>query len=77
MLKNLQIKIIIVFLILGIIIIGAMGYINFFNLQVITQSIQAGNYDTIIAYQGSLKVITLMAILVFTCVCVLIRNICN
>ena len=77
MLKNLQIKIIIVFLILGIIIIGAMGYINFFNLQIISQSIQAGNFGAIIEYQGSLKIITLIAILVFTCVCVLIRNICN
>lgn len=75
MLRNIQIKIILIFLIVGIIIIGAMGYINYTSLQSITTS-QTENIEEyslmIQKYQGQLKIITLITIFIFTLICVLV-----
>ncbi len=75
MLKNIQIKIILIFLVLGIVIIAAMGYTNYMNLQTMVEkpisSIQ--EYTSMIQnYQEQLKIITLYTILIFTLICVLV-----
>ena len=75
MLKNIQIKIILIFLVLGIIVIATMGYINFATSQIIVENLQnsAENYSYIIQnYQNSLKLITLCTILIFSIICVLV-----
>jgi len=75
MLKNLQIKIVLIFLVLGIIIIGAMGYVNHINLQnIIGQPISDINeYRTIIkTYQEQSQLITIITIIVFTMICILV-----
>ncbi len=75
MLRNIQIKIILIFLIVGIIIIGAMGYINYTSLQSIitAQTENIEEYSLMIQkYQGQLKIITLITIFIFTLICVLV-----
>lgn len=75
MLRNIQIKIILIFLIVGIIIIGAMGYINYTSLQSITavDVVNIEEYSLMIQeYQGQLKIITLITIFIYTLICVLV-----
>lgn len=75
MLRNIQIKIILIFLIVGIIIIGAMGYINYTSLQSITavDLVNVEEYSLMIQeYQGQLKIITLITIFIYTLICVLV-----
>ncbi len=43
MLRNMQIKIVLVFLVLGVIIIAAMGYTNYNDLKVIVQNTEQTN----------------------------------
>ena len=79
MLKDIQIKIVLIFLIIGAIIIGALGYINYASLQPVIDSAQnIADYDTtdLIQYQANIKVITLCAIFIFSLICILVRNFC-
>ncbi len=75
MLRSIQIKIILIFLVLGIIIIGAMGYVSYANLQTISQN-PAQNMEEYTAmiqgYQEQLKIITYYTIFVFTMICILV-----
>ncbi len=75
MLKSIQIKIVLIFLILGIIMIGAMGYINFANLEQMSNEIARNNgeYEIIIQkYQEEIKIITIFTIAMFTFISVLV-----
>ena len=75
MLRTIQIKIVLIFLILGIVIIGAMGYINYMNIQmIIEQSIQnVEEYTYMIqTYQEQLKQITIYTIIIFTMISLLV-----
>jgi len=75
MLKSIQIKIVLIFLILGIIIIGTMGYVNYKNLQVIiAEGINNVNEYTYMLqnYQEQMRIITLITMAVFTLICVLV-----
>ena len=79
MLRNTQIKIILVLLILGIIIIGTLGYINYATVSGILTQTEASNEEVvsiISEYQTNLKMITLGAILIFSVICALVRSIC-
>ena len=80
MLRNIQIKIVLIFLIIGIITIAAMGYINYANLQSVIE-IESNNLqefrNDLQIYQRQLKIITLFTILTFSTICVLVRSICN
>ncbi len=80
MLRNIQIKIVLIFLILGIIVISAMGYINYINLQNISTEILENfqNYSSIIQkYQLQIINLTIFTDVVFIAICVLVRSICN
>ena len=75
MLRNLQIKIVLIFLVLGIIIIGVMGYVNHINLQnIIEQPINnIEQYRMIIqTYQEKAQLITMITIMIFTMICILV-----
>lgn len=75
MLRNIQIKIVLIFLILGVAIIGVMGYANYMNLQsIITNSISSvDEYRTIIqAYQEQYKIMTMLTMLIFAFVGLLV-----
>ena len=75
MLRNLQIKIVLIFLVLGIIIIGTMGYVNHINLQnIMRQPINDINeYRTMIkTYQEQSELITIITIIIFTMICILV-----
>lgn len=80
MLRNIQIKIVLIFLVIGIVIIGAMGYINYTSLQDMQANMEEDVflYDEMIQkYQEQLKVITLCTIACFVLICIFVRNICN
>lgn len=80
MLKNIQIKIVLIFLIIGIVMIGAMGYVNYASLQSLSERVLTSSGDNALIiqeYQGQLKIITLLTILVFALICVLIRYFCD
>lgn len=79
MLKNIQIKIVLIFLILGIAIIGIMGYVNYQNVHILAEDIQNNviEYEFIIEkYQSNFKIITLSTMFIFTLICVLVRSFC-
>lgn len=80
MLRNIQIKIVLIFLIIGIIAIAAMGYINYANLERVIQ-LETDNIqelgEVIQKYQGQVKIITLFTVLTFSTICVLVRSVCN
>ena len=75
MLKSIQIKIVLIFLILGIIMISAIGYINFADLEQMSNEIAENNgeYEIVIQkYQEQIKVITIFTIAMFTLISVLV-----
>ena len=75
MLKSIQIKIVLIFLILGIIMISAIGYINFADLEQMSNeiAINNGEYEIVIQkYQEQIKVITIFTIAMFTLISVLV-----
>ena len=75
MLKSIQIKIVLIFLILGIIMISAIGYINFVDLEQMSNeiAINNGEYEIVIQkYQEQIKVITIFTIAMFTLISVLV-----
>ena len=76
MLKDIQIKIVLIFLLIGAIIIGAVGYVNYANLQPIIDSVKDNNTD-LVKYQENIKVLTLCAICIFSLISILVRSICN
>lgn len=80
MLRNIQIKIVLIFLIIGIITIATMGYINYANLQSVIE-VESNNLqefrNDLQKYHRQLKIITLFTILTFSTICVLVRSICN
>lgn len=80
MLRNIQIKIVLIFLIIGIVIIGAMGYINYTSLQDMQSNIEEDIFiydDMIQKHQEQSKIITLCTIAAFILICIFVRNICN
>lgn len=75
MLRNIQIKIVLIFLVLGIVIIGAMGYVNYINLENMTsQSINniEGYRVVIQTYQEQSKIITIYTLAIFSMICLLV-----
>lgn len=79
MLRNIQIKIVLIFLVIGIVIIGVMGYINYTNLQKIIGVTDLNVNDSILVllnYQNNLKLITIGSICIFTLACILVRCFC-
>lgn len=80
MLRNVQIKIVLIFLIIGIIAIVAMGYINYAilgkALEVVASSTQELG-EMIQKYGTQVKIVTLLTILIFTAICIPVRNIFN
>lgn len=73
MLKNIQIKIVLIFLIIGVLAIGIMGYINYTNLQSSLNILEGSNID-ISSYQTNLKMSTITTIIIFTLICILARS---
>ncbi len=75
MLRNIQIKIVLIFLVLGIVIIGLMGYANYVSLQTMVEesvgSVEEYTY-MIQNYQEQLKSITIYTIVIFTLICILV-----
>ncbi len=79
MLRNIQIKIVLIFLCLGLIAILALSYINYSNMQDIIDEIpnNLNEYKFVmIDYQEHVKTATMYVITVFSCICILVRNIC-
>lgn len=74
MLKNVQLKIILIFSILGIMLIGSIGTIFILNLQSINPNIEEiQEYKNVISMQiYNAKVITIILITVFGLICILI-----
>ena len=78
MLKNIQIKIVLIFLLLGIIIIGIAGYINYEGAQKITEFSQSnlGEFSQILkVYQSRTIIVTIIEVCLFTLLCILARYI--
>jgi len=75
MLRSIQIKIVLIFLVLGIIIIGAIGYINYASIQnLLEMHIEEAELYTILIqdYQAKIINITIFISVVFTLVCMLL-----
>lgn len=75
MLRSIQIKIVLIFLILGLIIIGAMGYINYMNVQHILQNSMTNVEESTLImqnYQEQILIITLSTMLIYTLICILV-----
>lgn len=73
MLKNIQIKIVLIFLVIGILSIGIMGYVNYSNLNIpqdsnVDSSLILNNYKT------NLKTVVITTISIFTLICILARS---
>jgi len=77
MLKNIQIKIILVFLVVGVIIIGVMGYINYANLGKAIQSYSGDVPQELLRHYNNIKAITWCTMLAFMLVCTLVRSVCD
>jgi len=80
MLRNIQEKIILIFLVIGILIIGTIGTINYIKIQGISE--QAGEnietYNLLLAdYQNQIKIVTLSGVLIFAFICVGVRGSSN
>ncbi len=80
MLRSIQVKIVLMFLALGIVMIGLMGYVNYANLQRLSDEVITDNQDAdyviIQEYQEQQKLITIYTILIFTLISLLVRDIC-
>ncbi len=75
MIKSIQIKIVLIFLVLGVIIIGSMGYVNYINLQsiIIGQVSNIEEYRMMIQeYQMQSEIITIITIVIFGMICLLV-----
>ena len=75
MLRNIQIKIVLIFLVLGLVIIAAMGYINYLNLNIVMQEttgIVEQNAGIIPNMQNQILVITLSTMCIYTLICILV-----
>lgn len=76
MIKKIQIRIIIIFLLLGITAIGVMGYLSCSNLQEMQSNIieNIEEYHSFLSnYQNQMKLLTFMTIGIFAFLCLLIR----
>lgn len=74
MLRNIQIKIVLIFLVIGVIVIGALGYINYSEMQRLGDSV---NIAVIKQYQSQIKLTTVVGIVLFSAICVVVRSFCN
>ena len=75
MLRSIQIKIVLIFLVLGLIIIAAMGYINYTNLQIVAGETIGTNEQSIAILQNmqnQIMIITLTTMCIFTLICILV-----
>ena len=75
MIRSIQIKIVLIFLVLGLIIIAAMGYINYTNLQVVaeeTMGINEQSTEVLRSMQHQIMMITLSTMCVFVIICILV-----
>lgn len=75
MLKSIQIKIVLIFLALGLVIIAAMGYINYMNLQVVageTMGVNEQSTEIVQNMQKQIQVITLSTMSIYTLICILV-----
>ena len=75
MLRSIQIKIVLIFLVLGLIIIAAMGYINYTNLQIVAGETMGTNEQSIEILQNmqqQIMIITLSTMFIFTLICILV-----
>ena len=75
MLRSIQIKIVLIFLVLGLLIIATMGYINYMNLYVVAQeAIGVNEQSTQIMQnmQQQIMIITISTMLLFTLICILV-----
>lgn len=75
MLRSIQIKIVLIFLVLGLIIIASMGYINYMNIQMIAEESIGITEQSALIVQNSQEqtmVITLSTMLIFTLICILV-----
>lgn len=80
MLRKIQIRVILVFLIIGILIIGISGYINYLGIESTAEKMQisANEVNLLIeTYQGQIKITTIISVLIFGAICILARYICN
>lgn len=80
MLRTVQKKIILMFLIIGVLIIGFIGYINYIGIQRVQEDITNNpeNYNIVInEYKNQTKIISVCGVLTFTLMSIIIRNICN
>lgn len=80
MLRNIQKKIVLIFLVIGAIIIGTIGYINYAQVQKISvkNNGDTQNYQVAIdKYKEQLKITTGCGMAFFALASIIIRNICN
>lgn len=80
MLRNIQIKIVLIFLIIGIVIISVMGYIDYTSLKEMQFNMEEDvlEYNEMIQkHQEQLKIITLCTIVSFVLICLFVRSICD
>lgn len=74
MLRNIQIKVVLIFLVIGIVVIGALGYINYAEMQKLTNGLDS---EIILHYQSQIKFTTIVGIGLFSAICVVVRYFCN
>ena len=75
MIRSIQIKIVLIFLVLGLVIIAAMGYINYMNLQVMANEALEASEQSINVMQNmqnQIMIITISTMLIFTLICILV-----
>lgn len=73
MLRNIQIKIVLIFLVIGVIVIGALGYINYSEMKTLGETV---NIEIIKQYQSQIKLTTIVGIVLFSAICIVVRYFC-
>lgn len=71
MLRNIQIRIVLVFLIVGAIVIGMLGFVNYTCLQKVMETTQNTSIE-LIKYQNSMRIVTLCMIFIFAFICMFV-----
>lgn len=80
MLRRLQIEIVLIFLIIGVIIIGTMGYVNYSGVKgtLVSKQIAEEEYlMMLVETQKNIKNTTIITIAVFSGLSIVFRNNCN
>ena len=80
MLRKLQIEIVLIFLVIGVLTIGTMGYINYNGLKDTLESGQISNEEYSVKLtetQKNIRNTTIITIVVFSIASIVLRSSCN